>query len=520
MARRYTTRASNISTTRGLWKHVAEPGPTFRWGCVLRASKPRRVVLADGTVQFIVESTDRQDLELLHHIRDNDMGVVVESYADVASGWNPKAKRPRYKSALADLEAGKINGIACLAVDRLTRRRDQVRPILNAMQAMGGRLLFVWDEIDTIYDDPEHPTELRLHEAVARAEREAERTSRRYKLVAQHRAQQRKISGGGTRPFGRSLNWLSIVDEEADAIRDAAKRILAGEGVYSICQDWNANGPSPVKAKQWTTQVLSQILMSPHVVARRDYYGDTIELEGVTPILDVPTYERIGAILSEVRPHAPKVQHLLSGIAECGRCERPLRGGRGTSARGSKPQYVCPPKSAGIGSCGRLTIMADPANERVEAKVIEWLSDKANVNNLLALYATGPEDEALTLQIADKNDALVDLSRALKERKIRYREYARLYDETVAERNELQRARAASREAGILLKILAFEDVAAEWATRSLSWKRSVLDLCVKQIIVEPVGKTTGIRVNGQRNGFAFDTADRVTVKFKGDVIG
>jgi Resolvase, N terminal domain len=117
---------------------AAEPGPDFRWGALFRASKPKRIVLPDGTVKVVEESTDRQDLEVIQHIRDKNMGVIVESYKDVASAWRPGAKRPRYKHALVDLAAGYIDGIACLAVDRLTRRRDQVRPILNAMRKWEG----------------------------------------------------------------------------------------------------------------------------------------------------------------------------------------------------------------------------------------------------------------------------------------------------------------------------------------------------------------------------------------------
>ena len=89
---------------------------------------------------FVAESLDRQELELVYHIRDNNMGVIIDAYKDIASGWMPGAKRPNYNNALADLEAGRISGIACLAVDRLTRRTDNVRPILNALEAMGGRL--------------------------------------------------------------------------------------------------------------------------------------------------------------------------------------------------------------------------------------------------------------------------------------------------------------------------------------------------------------------------------------------
>jgi DNA invertase Pin-like site-specific DNA recombinase len=100
----------------------------------------------------------------------------------------PTAKRPRYKHALVDLSSGHIDGIAVLAVDRLTRRTNQVRPILNALEEMGGRLFALWDELDTACNDPDHNTELRLHELVERAEREARRTSRRYKMLAEHRA--------------------------------------------------------------------------------------------------------------------------------------------------------------------------------------------------------------------------------------------------------------------------------------------------------------------------------------------
>jgi DNA invertase Pin-like site-specific DNA recombinase len=201
MGRRYTTRHGRTGVrrvARGLWPMAAEPGPNFRWGALLRASKPKKVLLPDGSIKVIEESTDRQDLELIHYIRDNNMGVIVDSYKDVASAWLPGAKRPRYKHALVDLSAGFIDGIACLAVDRLTRRRDQVRPILNAMEDMGGRLFFLWDELDTASDDPD--TELRLPELVARAEREAERTSRRYKLVAKHRAQKGLHHGSARGP--------------------------------------------------------------------------------------------------------------------------------------------------------------------------------------------------------------------------------------------------------------------------------------------------------------------------------
>jgi DNA invertase Pin-like site-specific DNA recombinase len=153
---------------------VVEPGPDFRWGAVLRRSKYTRTVTPDDEVLLFEESTDRQELEVVWYIRDHNMGVVVDVYRDIASGWKPGAPRPRYQHALVDLASGKIDGIAVLNIDRLTRRKDQVRPILHALEEMGGRLFSLEDELDTADDSPDSNTELRLHELVARSERPGE----------------------------------------------------------------------------------------------------------------------------------------------------------------------------------------------------------------------------------------------------------------------------------------------------------------------------------------------------------
>ena len=103
------------------------------------------------------------------------------------------------------------------------------------MEEMGGRLFFLWDELDTASDDPD--TELRLHELVARAEREAERTSRRYKLVAKHRAQKGLHYGSGRRAYGHSRDWRSLVDDEAGRLLEAATAVGEGKAVWTITRE-------------------------------------------------------------------------------------------------------------------------------------------------------------------------------------------------------------------------------------------------------------------------------------------
>jgi site-specific DNA recombinase len=358
---------------------AAEPGPDFRWGALLRASKPKRVVLPDGTVKVIEESTDRQDLELIEHIRDNNMGVIVDSYKDIASAWQPGAKRPRYKHALVDLEAGYIDGIACLAVDRLTRRRDQVRPILNAMEAMGGRLFFLWDELDTASDDPD--TELRLHELVARAEREAERTSRRYKLVAKHRAQKRLHHPGNRRPYGHTKDYRHLVDVEAEMLFHAAKAIDQGKAVWAITEEWTQRGvPTVEGGDRWDAKVLRRMLITPRMVGKREYEGALIDIDYMPAILPEGLWRSVRAKLLDNAPkRGPRESRELTNLALCGICGLPL----GAQIDRAGPIYLCKKRPSVPGACGGVVILVSNLDAKVDAEVVAFLNDKRRAQALL-----------------------------------------------------------------------------------------------------------------------------------------
>jgi hypothetical protein len=73
---------------------VAEPGPNFRWGVVLRKSKLKRTVNPLREVELVAESMDHQELEVVSHIRDNNMGVIVETYKDMPRGGAPLPNDP------------------------------------------------------------------------------------------------------------------------------------------------------------------------------------------------------------------------------------------------------------------------------------------------------------------------------------------------------------------------------------------------------------------------------------------
>jgi site-specific DNA recombinase len=468
---------------------AAEPGPSFRWGVLLRSSKLKKVQLPDGTFKLIEESTSRQDLELIHHIRDERMGIIVDQYKDIASAWQPGAKRPRYKHALVDLANGYIDGIACLAVDRLTRRRDQVRPILNAMEEMGGRLFFLWDELDTASDDPD--TELRLHELVARAEREAERTSRRYKLVAKHRALQGKHHGSGRRAYGHARDWRSLIDEEAERLLQAAKAVDRGKGVWTITEEWNQNGvPTIGGGYRWHAATLRRMLTSPRMIGAREFEGALIRVEYMPPILSEELWRKVRAkLLENPQKRGPRESRELTNIALCGICGFPLV----AQIDRAGPVYICKKRPSQPGACGGIVILVSNLDEKVNNEIVAFVNDKPRAQALLDTHRLDtPEMAAIDARYAELEDDKLVLERAAFRPpqgvpRLPTERYWELRQEIEAEQEQLQRRRVVNRDAQPLREALGRDWTIEDWEAQGMEYRRALVRLVVERIEVTPV---------------------------------
>jgi DNA invertase Pin-like site-specific DNA recombinase len=491
---------------------VAEPGPTFRWGVLLRRSKLES--FRGGVVELSEESTDRQELELVWHIREHDMGVIVEVYKDVASAYKPGAPRPRYKHALVDLEAGKIDGIACLAVDRLTRRRDQVRPILNAMEQMGGRLFFLWDELDTASDDPD--TELKLHTLVARAEQEAERTSRRYKQAARHRAKKGLHQNGSRRPYGLTQDWSALVPHEAEVLNEAASRIAAGEAVFTVARDLSARGiPTATGKAVWQHDVLRQMLLSAHMVGKREYDDAIIDTPNVPAILPEHLWQQVRDKLTPKQRVGRRENHLLSNVACCAECGLTLICDKDEGT----PTYVCKKRPAEPGACGGVNVRAALAEAKVDREVVAFLNDRPRVEAFLERYRL---DDPATAAIDARFAELQDAKLALEDDRYRPPQGRKPLDADTYwtrrtaiedEQEQLQRRRVVSREAEPLRAALRQSWTVESWQASPLEYRRAVLRIACERIEVlkdENQGGAKKGQVGGTHN------PERVKVKLAG----
>jgi site-specific DNA recombinase len=507
MRRGYTTQTDVRS--RGLWPLTYEPGIDFPWGLVTRRSSYNRRVTPNGVEKF-EESTARQEEALHNYILNNSLGRVVGVYQDIASAYNPKARRPEYANALADLASGRIAGLAVWRPDRLCRRVSQLREVLDALQHNGGRLLILQPIlIDTADVANKVLTTIFLDFLIAVAEMESEAIGERVSLMHRSRARQGLVQSP-RRPFGVTDDWQALVPEEVALLHQAGERIIAGETLGFVCRDWTAQGiPSPT-GKRWNPDVLRRMLLSPRMVGQREYQGERYDLQGVPPIFDAKTHARLCAAL-ERRITIPDraVMHLLSTVAQCGICGRTVLANH--SGKRSTLVYQCRP-FGDSNACGKVSVVAKAAEERVITEVVAFLNNRDRVRALLRSHASGPEMDAIHKRVNELSESLLALGKALNPPPGVPRLPQPIYNEQItaieAERKALHRRMAVTREAALLSETLGVEWTPEAWSARPLDWQRTILKLVTSSIVIEPVGK---VSATPGRNEFR---AERVVLTF------
>jgi site-specific DNA recombinase len=181
----------------------------------------------------------------------------------------------------------------------------------------------------------------------------------------------------------RALAWNPITDStdndvvkyEADAIRKACRDLLNGASLWSIAAQWNSVGLKTSKGCTWTGGQVRQVLLRPRNAGLQVYDGEV--MDNVVPlwpaIVKRQTWELVCKVLADPKRHtgkSPGRKHLLSGIAICGACRKPIgSGARGTKANPNRVVYQC--KRIGCMKIVRDLVQTD---EVWSASVPGWLS--------------------------------------------------------------------------------------------------------------------------------------------------
>src|SRR5262249_59575815 len=132
---------------------------------------------------------------------------------------------------------------------------------IDLCQRKQTRLATVTGEIDRSTHDGQLIA--RIHGAVAR--KESDDKSRRIRRKHEELAAAGRVSGGGTRPFGYEADKRTLRPDEAEVIRECARRVLAGDSLRALCLDLNERAIPTATGKAGTSQTLRRVLMAARV---------------------------------------------------------------------------------------------------------------------------------------------------------------------------------------------------------------------------------------------------------------
>jgi site-specific DNA recombinase len=306
---------------------------------------------------------ERQEQDCLRLISSRGWELAFPPFRenDTSASTRSSTKRPVYEQMLAQLQAGMADVLVCYSTSRLTRRPLDYERLIRLTQDKGVRIATVASgAVDLSTADGRVIARVLAAMDAAEAERIGERISR----ACLQRAENGEWHGGPTPPFGYRFvraggkRTLVVVPEAAALIHEAAGRVLAGQSLYRIRQDWNGRGLTSGGGKPWRSQGIKRSLVRAAVAGLTERDGEVFP--GSWPaILDTDTWQRVRAILLDpTRDTRTFVQrstrHSLTGLLWCGLCGHLLR----SSIVGSVLTYYC---SDVLGGCARIRIKAEDA---------------------------------------------------------------------------------------------------------------------------------------------------------------
>jgi DNA invertase Pin-like site-specific DNA recombinase len=410
---------------------------------------------------------------------------LVDVYEDVdTSAYDKRVRRPQFERLLEDVKAGGIDGVIAWKIDRIARRQKDFVRLDEAAEDVGAFIATVTEGLDT------RQNRLMAELLVSFARQETANMSLRMRSKNAADFKQGKPHAGGRRPYGfTGGRERLVIPEEAECIREAARRVLAGESLNTIAKDWTARAVTTPAGNPWGADTISAMLRSPSIIGRRSFKGEVHPDRGWEPIINDDEHAQITAILGTraARLRGPRTHHLLTGIALCGACGHPLWGS--STGRGV---YRCP---QGLGKgCGRtVRKMAD-----VETVIRDiWITAIATEHMQAALRAAldlkqGTELAALHQAVRDDEAALEALSVAHFSKKLigEAEYYAARQD--ILDRLTPNRARLDSQPQAVVAPGIigaTVDELASLWERAPTPIRRTLLTTIIDTVTVLPAGK-------------------------------
>ncbi|MFV9456233.1 recombinase family protein [Rhodococcus sp. NM-2] len=276
--------------------------------------------------------------------------------------------RPAYEEMLDHIERGSVDGIVAWHSDRLHRSPVELERFIDTISAHSVEVRLVKSgHIDLA--TPSGRMTARLLGVVAR--HEVEHSAERQKRAKNQMALDGKFRGG-PRPFGYKAGGMELEPVEADALRDAADRMLRGVSLMSITRQWMDAGIKTARGRDtWTVTGLRKVLTRARNAGLVEQGGKIIGPALWPAIFDADTLHAVRAVIADpsrrVSTSYERV-HQGAGIYRCGKCGGAMkvftmRGGRAESYK----SYRC-------AASPHLSQRKEPLDEFIDQVVVARLS--------------------------------------------------------------------------------------------------------------------------------------------------
>lgn len=402
--------------------------------------------------------------------------TLADEYVDNSvSASKARGKGTAWARMLAAAERNEFDMIVAVDLDRLLRQQADLLTLIDT----GAKVVTVDGEIDLSTADGEFRATMITGIARFEVRGKAERTVR-----ANQQRREHGIPITSSRVLGFTQDGMNLVEDEAEAVREAFDAFHAGVSAGQIGRDLNAAGYRTSKGKEFGFESVRYLLTNARYAGLIRHHDTGKVYPGNFPaIVSEDSWRAAVARFndpSRKHPVGNTPRWLLSGIAVCGKC-----GEQSIQCTGSKygPVYRCKKR--------HLSRRAEPVEELVNAVMVARLSRP----DAATLFA--PDDDIDVDQLrrdrAVTQSKLDGLTRLFTDGVLTESSVRKQSAELQKTLNDIDTRLQASNDS-IISDIASADDVEDAWASLDLERKRLVLDALMTVTILPTAGGRGGFR--------------------------
>jgi site-specific DNA recombinase len=426
-------------------------------------------ISSDPSGRALGVARQEEDCRALAERRGWQIGKV---YTDNdVSAFDKRKIRPGWQALLNDLRRGRRDAVVVYDMDRVARRTRDLDDLLDVYESRPNvGFAAVTGELDLASSGGRMVARMLVSVATKASEDTGRRVARKHLELAQQ-----GLPAGGRRAFGYAEDFTTIIEAEAAAIREAAQRVIAGEPLANVMDDFDARGIKPTRADRWTRPSLKYVLTSERVAGRRRHQGKDIGKASWPAILDDETWNAVRAVLTG-RASSPNLtnvrRYLLSGLAICGRCGTPVS--TKVAFNTKKAAYACPaPRDGGCSGVYRTASKVDDLVTRV-------ILGRLTMPDAAELFVDqGPSVTAAATEMVEVRDRLERLAIDFADGVLTAEQLRAITNRLRTRLDELQMAMTGSDTNLALEFMTGAGDPKERWTSLALTDQRQIVDTLV-----------------------------------------